>query len=110
LQLPWLVLSRQTLWFSASMALLLCNIVDALFTLCAVHTGAAYEANPLLSELAVGDPLRFVLVKHGLVSLGLVLLWRTRRHKLARVGLFTATPAYSLLVVYHIVMASQVLG
>jgi hypothetical protein len=98
---------RHTLWFTASLVLLLCNVLDALFTLCAVQTGAATEANPLLSGLVDGDPLGFVLVKHMLVSLGLVVLWRMRWHRLAWIGLFTASPAYSLLVGYHVIMASR---
>jgi hypothetical protein len=95
------------LWLIGSVVLLLCNLLDALFTLCAVQTGAACEANPLLRGLVAGDPLRFVLVKHLLVSLGLVMLWRLRWHVLARVGLWIASPAYSLLVAYHVVMASR---
>lgn len=98
---------RNTLWFAASLILLLCNLLDALFTLCAVQTGAATEANPLLSGLVDGDPLKFVMVKHLLVSLGVVVLWRMRWHRLAKVGLFTASPAYTLLVAYHVVMASR---
>jgi hypothetical protein len=95
------------LWFAASITLLLCNLLDALFTVVAVQGGYATEANPLMAVLLEHDPLVFVLVKHLVVSIGLIVLWRMRWHKLARVGLWTATPAYSLLLAYHVMMASS---
>ena len=81
-------------------------MLDALFTLCAVQGGYATEANPLMDVLLSRDPLAFVLLKHLLVSLALVLLWRMRWHRWARLGLWTAAPAYSLLLAYHVMMAS----
>jgi hypothetical protein len=97
---------RNSLWFAASLVLLLCNLLDALFTVAAVQGGYATEANPLMGALLERDPLVFVLVKHFVVSLGLMVLWRMRWHKLARIGLWAAAPGYSILLLYHVMMAS----
>jgi hypothetical protein len=97
---------RNTLWFAASLTLLLCNVLDAAFTLCAVQGGYATEANPLMAVLLTRDPLHFVLIKHMVVSMALVLLWQMRWHRLARLGLWTTAPAYSVLLAYHVMMAS----
>jgi hypothetical protein len=98
---------RNNLWFAAALVLLLCNVLDAAFTLCAVQWGYATEANPLMAILLSRDPLHFVLIKHLVVSMAVLLLWRMRWHKLARLGMWTTAPAYSLLLVYHVMMASS---
>lgn len=83
-------------------ALLLLNLLDAIFTLWWVGTGAAVEANALLRDLVVDHPMRFVLTKLGLVSLGSLLLWRLRQHPLAVIAIFGAFFIYYLVLLHHL--------
>lgn len=95
-------MSREHLfWLSCAILVLGCNALDAAFTLCAIDFGDATEANPLMAVLLCRGPLQFVLVKHALVSLGLVLLWRLRTRPLARHGARLALAVYPLLVCYE---------
>jgi hypothetical protein len=92
-------------WLSCTLILLACNALDAAFTLCAIELGEATEANPFMAVLLSRGPLQFVVVKHVLVSLGLVLLWRQRARPLARGGAWTALTVYPLLICYHVALA-----
>lgn len=83
-------------------ALLLLNLLDAIFTLWWVGTGVAVEANALLRDLVVDHPIRFVLTKLGLVSLGSLLLWRLRQHPLAVIAIFGAFFIYYLVLLHHL--------
>jgi hypothetical protein len=89
-------------WVMATVVLLLSNLLDAALTLCAVEFGDAVEANPLMAALLAHGPLVFVVVKHLLVSLGLVLLWRFRERPLARAGAWLVLPIYPALVMYEV--------
>ena len=84
--------------------LLILNMADAFYTLLYIHSGVATEANPIMDALLRHGPMAFVLGKHFLVSLCVVVLWRMRQHRLAAFGLATALPLYSLLVFYHVSM------
>ena len=86
------------------------NISDALFTLWWVLTGRAREANPLLAHLIDYSPVLFIVVKTGLCSLGLVLLWRLRRRPLAVVGLMIVFLAYYFLLWIHLGALGAELG
>ncbi len=97
------------LW-TAVTAVLLLNLADAVFTLWWVHTGVATEANALLSDLAEGNAVAFTLVKTALVSLGLLLLWRQRRRRLAAFGIGVSFVAYNGLFVYHLGIAAMAAG
>ena len=83
-------------------AILVLNLLDAVFTMFWISSAQAVEANPLLAELAHRHPLGFVAVKLALVSLGTLLLWRQRRRPSAVVGIFAAFLAYYFLLVYHL--------
>lgn len=83
-------------------ALLLLNLLDAIFTLWWVGTGAAVEANALLRDLVVDHPMHFVLTKLGLVSFGSLLLWRLRQHPLAVIAIFGAFFVYYLVLLHHL--------
>jgi hypothetical protein len=95
--------SEQYRWLlSILKALLLLNLLDAIFTLWWVGTGVAVEANALLRDLVVDHPVRFVLAKLGLVSLGSLLLWRLRQHPLAVIAIFGAFFVYYLVLLHHL--------
>ncbi len=92
-------------WLVCALVVLLCNALDAAFTLCAIDFGDAIELNPLMATLLGAGPLTFVRVKHALVSLGLVLLWRLRQRPLAQHGARFALAVYPILVGYEILYA-----
>ena len=87
-------------------AVLVFNLLDALFTLVWVRTGHAIEANALMRNLVNDSAIGFMLAKLGIVSLGSLLLWRNRRRPLAVVSIFVAFLAYYLVLVYHIEYSS----
>jgi hypothetical protein len=96
-------MSRESaFWLSCALVVLCCNALDAALTLCAIDFGDAVEANPLMAVLLGAGPLAFVVVKHVLVSLGLVLLWRLRRRPLARHGARLAFAVYPLVLCYEV--------
>jgi hypothetical protein len=88
--------------FWAAIFLLFFNVLDAVFTLGAIQAGAAEEANPLMAwplELGVAW---FMVVKLGVVSLGVLLLWRARRSLLASAGLLGLCAVYAGVIAYHL--------
>ena len=87
----------------------LLNLLDAVLTLVWVHTGVAEEGNLLLAQILEQSSVGFMLVKMGLVSFGVLLLWNQRERLLARAGFAVALFAYSSLLVYHLAIAAAVL-
>ncbi len=83
-------------------AVLVLNLLDAMFTLWWIRTGMAVEANALLRDLINQSPLGFVLAKLGLVSLGSLALWLRRRHPLAVAAIFGAFFVYYLILLHHL--------
>jgi Domain of unknown function (DUF5658) len=93
---------RSNFWLVAFLLVLSANALDATFTLWAVELGDAVEANPLMEVLLARGPTTFVVVKHVLVSLGLLLLWRFRARPLARAGAWLVLPIYPAIVAYEL--------
>lgn len=94
-------LARPGLFYWAA-ALLIMNLLDGIFTLAAVQAGAAAEANPLMElPLELGS-VWFIAAKTGLVSAGVLMLWRARERLLAHAGLVGLTLVYAGVVVYHV--------
>ena len=83
-------------------AVIVLNLLDAIFTLFYTHGGYASESNPMMQVALAAHPVLFVLAKIGLVSLGVLLLWRMRHHRTAVLGLVGTSAAYALLVLYHL--------
>lgn len=90
-------------------AVLILNLLDALFTLVWVRAGFAHEANTLIDELVREHALAFVGVKLALVGLGSWLLWHWRERPFAVVAIFVAFMAYYLVVLYHVQFAGGLL-
>lgn len=90
------------LWVFASIIVLSCNALDAALTVCALEFGDATEANPLMALLLAHGTVQFVVIKHLLVSMGLLVLWRYRRLRLARAGVWAVVPVYPLIVLYEV--------
>jgi hypothetical protein len=94
-------LPRPGLFYWAS-ALLIMNLLDGIFTLAAVQAGAAAEANPIMSwPLELGS-VWFFVAKTGLVSAGVLMLWRARDRLLAQAAVVGLTLVYTAVVVYHL--------
>ncbi len=94
--------NHDVLWVFASVILLACNALDAALTVCAVESGDAIEANPLMALLLARSTLQFVVAKHLLVSLGLIVLWHFRSRRLARAAVWAVLPVYPLIVLYEV--------
>ncbi len=88
------------LWFMILWVSLM-NVADSYFTL--VHLqGGGIELNPIAAWLLATGRTRFVFYKTLLIGLALVVLCVHKNFFLARVGLWTATAAYTALFFYHL--------
>ena len=102
-------MTTQNRWGRASLALriaaaaiIVINLLDAAFTLIWTLSGLATEANPLMDMQLAYGPMRFMITKLTLVSLGLLLLWRLRSVPLARFAILGSAAAYVVLLSYHL--------
>ncbi len=90
-------------------AVVVLNLLDAVFTLIWVESGVATEANLFLEVILSHSAVGFVVVKMSLVSMGVLLLWRERRRRLAVYGIRISFAAYNSLLLYHLgIMAAAV--
>jgi len=87
-------------------AVLVLNLLDAIFTLLWVRAGLAREANLMIDRLVEHHALAFFGVKLGLVGMGSWLLWTRRDRPAAVVAIFVAFLAYYLVLLYHIQYAA----
>jgi hypothetical protein len=91
---------RTVAWLVGALAAF--NVLDAALTLALVHAGLADEANPVMAASLSAGPTWFVLHKAVLVGGGLTVLWRTRRRRLAQLGLVLCFAVYGALMVVHV--------
>jgi hypothetical protein len=94
--------SSSRLLLVAGAIVVVMNMLDAIFTILYTRTGAATEANPLMGQMLSASPVLFMIAKLGLVSLGVLLLWRLRHRRTARFGLLATSSAYTMLIFYHL--------
>ncbi|MEQ9504046.1 MAG: DUF5658 family protein [Deltaproteobacteria bacterium] len=83
-------------------AILVLNAIDAILTVLWIQLGFASEANPILAELAHGEPVVFVATKLALVSLGVLLLVRHTARRFARAAVGGGLLAYSAVFAFHL--------
>lgn len=89
-------------------ALLVLNLIDGIFTLVFLQLGVAQELNPLM-RLAYGvSPLAFMLLKVGVVELGMTVLCLHRQYRFARWALSAGAVMYAGIVVYHLAFLTSV--
>jgi hypothetical protein len=81
----------------------LLNVADSFFTLVHLHGGGS-EANPVAAALLTTGTIPFVLLKSGVIAVALVVLCIHKNFRLARVGLWIAASAYTLLLGYHLLL------
>ena len=90
-------------------AVLILNLLDAVFTLVWVRSGFAHEANTLIDELVNETALGFIAIKLSLVGMGSWLLWKNRSRGVAVVGIFAVFIAYYWILLYHLQYASRLI-
>ena len=83
-------------------AILVLNLLDAIFTLIWVRAGLALESNLFIDKLVDNHAVAFFGVKLGLVGMGSWLLWQKRDRPFAVVSIFVAFLAYYLVLLYHL--------
>ncbi len=86
----------------ASVALLMLNLLDGLFTLFFLQLGVAEELNPVMRLAYEQSPLFFMFSKLVIVNAGLWLLCLHRKLKASRVAIRIGAAVYAIIVVYHL--------
>ena len=86
---------------AALAALWLLNLWDLLLTRHALDSGMASEANGVMNFLIGMGWLPAVLFKVGVVSAGVLVLWRYRHHRLAATSTVGLAIFYGLVVLYQ---------
>ncbi len=81
----------------------LMNASDSFFTLVHLQNGGT-EVNPVAAMLLETGRTGFVLLKSAVIGTALLVLCLHKNFALARAGMWTAAAAYTLLVVYHLVL------
>ena len=79
----------------------LMNMGDSYFTMVHLQSGGI-ELNPVAGYLLTTGRVGFVLAKAAMISVALVVLLLHKNFWLARVGMWVAAGAYTLLNVYHL--------
>lgn len=79
------------------------NMADSFFTLHHLQAGGV-ELNPIAEQLLRTGRFGFVSIKCGLISLALLVLLMHKNFAAARLGIWLAGAAYTLLLAYHLVL------
>jgi hypothetical protein len=93
--------ARANLVFWLLLALWVFNIADLVLTRRALSLGVAREANHVMAYFLAAGLLPAVIFKVGIVTLGVLLLWRLRRHAATLMVTAGLASAYALVVVYQ---------
>ena len=92
--------------FRISLVLLLVlNLIDALMTRYWVVNNIARETNPLMNAWIQISPDLFIFLKILLVTMGVMLLWICRKHRLAYWAGVTLLSVYSGILLIHMHIA-----
>lgn len=81
----------------------LMNTGDSFFTLVHLQNGAT-EVNPIAMMLLETGRTGFVVLKSSVIGLALCVLCMHKNFHIARLGLWTAAGAYTLLFAYHLLL------
>jgi Domain of unknown function (DUF5658) len=92
---------------AALAALWILNLWDLLLTRHALQSGLATEANSLMNLLLGLGWLPAIVFKVGVVTVGVVVLWRYRHHRLAVTSAVSLTLFYGLVVLYQAVFIAR---
>ncbi len=86
----------------AAAALIVLNLLDAVFTLIWIKSGVAIEGNPFMDRALAHGAIGFMVIKLSLVSLGVLLLWRLRHRRAAATALVASAIAYTSILMLHL--------
>ncbi|MFN0243393.1 MAG: DUF5658 family protein [Planctomycetota bacterium] len=89
--------------FAILMWIALMNVADSFFTLVHLQSGGT-EMNPVADMLLLAGRTEFVVLKSALIGLALLVLCVHKNFALARIGLWVAAGAYTLLCAYHLAL------
>lgn len=92
-----------------TVALLLLNLLDGLFTLLFLQLAVAEELNPVMRLAYEDSPLAFMALKLGIVHFGVYVLCLHREVRLARLALGVGLLLYAAIVAYHLAFVAQLL-
>ncbi|RKG81162.1 MULTISPECIES: DUF5658 family protein [Corallococcus] len=94
----------------ASVALLMLNLLDGLFTLLFLQLGVAEELNPVMRVAYEQSPLVFMFSKLLIVNAGLCLLCLHRKLKASRFAIRAGAVVYAIIVVYHLAFLAHLVS
>ncbi|MCW5802460.1 MAG: hypothetical protein KIT31_08735 [Deltaproteobacteria bacterium] len=83
-------------------AVVILNLLDAVFTIFYTGSGVATESNPFMQGVLEKHPVVFMITKLSLVSLCVTLLWRFKHRHTAVIGLMGTAAMYCILLGYHL--------
>lgn len=89
--------------FAVMFWIALMNLGDSFFTLHHIQNGAI-ELNPVAAWMLTTGRTGFVVLKASVILIPLLVLTLHKNFSLARVGIWTAAGAYTLLLAYHIAL------
>jgi hypothetical protein len=93
----------------ASVALLVLNLLDGLFTLTFLQLDVAEELNPLMKAAYEASPLVFMVAKLVIVNAGLALLCAHRTMKASRLAIRAGAVIYAIINVYHLAFLAHLM-
>ncbi|MBN1203529.1 MAG: hypothetical protein JXB05_01215 [Myxococcaceae bacterium] len=93
----------------ASVALLVLNLLDGLFTLTFLQLEVAEELNPLMRLAYERSPLLFMVAKLIIVNAGLSLLCVHRAMRASRLAIRAGAVIYAVINVYHLAFLAHLL-
>jgi hypothetical protein len=93
----------------ASVALLVLNLLDGLFTLTFLQLEVAEELNPLMRGAYEISPLTFMLAKLLIVNAGLTLLCLHRGMRASRLAIRAGAVVYAIINVYHLAFLAHLI-
>ena len=107
----WAWLSNASFYLSpASVALLMLNLFDGLFTLFFLQLAVAEELNPLMRAAYEHSPMAFMGSKMVVVNAGLLLLCLHRKMKASRFAIRAGAAVYACINLYHLFLLGHVVS
>jgi hypothetical protein len=92
---------RERLMFWLLLGLWVLNVCDLVLTTQGIQTGHMREANGVMRLLLHQGLVPTLGFKLGVVTIGVVVLWRLRRHHVTFAAVAVLTTTYSLIVLYQ---------
>ncbi len=107
----WAWLSNASFYVSpASVALLILNLFDGLFTMFFLQLAVAEELNPLMRAAYEESPMMFMGVKMLVVNAGLLLLCLHRKMKASRLAIRAGAVVYAAINGWHLFLLTHLIS